>query len=130
MLRALESSLQFGRMKKKKIESLRGAALSAGKILATAAVDLWNEKVKKGKVSKTDSDRFEEAIKNIQMLKSTGKKGPSKRKVDHDAAKHGGEIEAQRAKKKSRKRTGGVDNELSNQERCNNEFLWAKWQGK
>ena len=130
MLRALESSLQFGRMKKKRIESLRGAALSAGKILATAAVDLWNVKVKKGKVSKTDSDRFEEAIKNIQMLKSTGKKGPSKRQVEQDAAKHGSEGDAQRVKKKSRKRTGRVDSELSNQERCNNEFLWAKWQGK
>ena len=130
MLRALESSLQFGRMKKKKIESLRGAALSAGKILATAAVDLWNVKVRKGKVSKMDSDKFEEAIKNIHMLKSTGKKGPSKRKVDQDAAKLGSEVEAQRVKKKSRKRTGGVDSELSSQEKCNNEFLWAKWQGK
>ena len=50
--------------------------------------------------------------------------------MNEDAAKPGTEGGEQRVKKKSLERTGRVDSELSNQERCNNEFLWAKWQGK
>ena len=58
-------------------------------------MDQWNVKVKKGQVSKRDSERFEVAINKIGILKYTGKKGPSKRKVNQDATKTGSERKGQ-----------------------------------
>ena len=67
-------------MKKKKVEALRGVALLVGKVFATAAADLWGAKVKKGVVTKMGTEKYEQAIREVELLKSTGKRGPGKKK--------------------------------------------------
>ena len=131
LLGELEVALQFGRMMKKKVESLRGVALSVGKVFAAAAADLWGAKVKKGVVTKLGAEKYERAIREVELLKSTGKKGPGKRKKVKDDEKKGldGPEDAD-LKKKSKKKKGGVDSELKLDDMIYNDFCWAKWQGK
>ena len=126
----LEVALQFGRMKKKKVEALRGVALSVGKVFATAAADLWGVKVKKGVVTKIGAEKYERAIREVELLKSTGKRGPGKRKKakeDENVGLDGAEDPG--LKKKSKKKKG-VESELSLDDMIYKDFCWAKWQGK
>ena len=44
--------------------------------------------MKKGAVTKSGAEKYERAIKEIEMLKSTGKKGPVKRKKDREDKKN------------------------------------------
>jgi hypothetical protein len=131
LLGELEAALQFGRMKKKKVEILRGVALSVGKVLATAAADLWGVKVRKGVVTKLGAEKYERAIREVELLKSTGKKGPGKRKKAKEHEKDGldGPEDAAQ-KKKSKRKKGVVDSELKLEDRIYNDFCWAKWQGR
>ena len=131
LLEELEVALQFGKMKKKKVESLRGIALSVGKVFAVAAADLWGAKVKKGVVTKVGAEKFERAIREVELLKSTGKKGPGKRKKVTEVEKEGLDgPEDVGLKKKSKRKKGGVDSELKLDDMIYNDFCWAKWQGK
>ena len=109
LLGELEAALQFGRMKKKKVESLRGVALSVGKVFATAAADLWGVKVKKCVVTKLGADKYERAIREVELLKSTGKKGPGKRKKVKENEKDGldGPEDTGQKKMSKRKKVGG-----------------------
>jgi hypothetical protein len=130
LLSELEAALQFGRMKKKKVEALRGVALSVGKVFATAAADLWGVKVKKGVVTKLGAEKYERAIREVELLKSTGKRGPGKRKKAKEDKQEGLDGEEDGLKKKSKRKKGRVDSELSLDELIYKDFCWAKWQGK
>ena len=130
LLSELEAALQFGRMKKKKVEALRGVALSVGKIFATAATELWGVKVKKGVVTKMGAEKYERAIREAELLRSTGKRGPGKRKKVKEDEKGGLDgAEDPGLKKKSKRRKDG-ENELSLEDKMYKDFCWAKWQGK
>ena len=110
-------------MKKKKVETLRGEALSVGKVFATAAADLWGVKVKKGVVTKMGAEKYERAIREVELLKSTGRRGPGKRKKAKEHEKDGldGPEDAAQ-KKKSKRKKGVVDSELKLEDRIYNDF--------
>ena len=112
------------------IEALRGVALSVGKVFATAAADLWGVKVKKGVVTKMGADKYERAIREVELLKSTGKRGPGKRKKAKEDEKEGLDGAEDPGLKKKSKKKKGVESELSLDDLIYKDFCWAKWQGK
>ena len=88
-------------------------------------------KGEKGVVTKLGAEKYERAIREVELLKSTGKKGPGKRKkVKGDEKKGLDGPEDADLKKKSKRKKGGLDSELKLDDMIYNDFCWAKWQGR
>ena len=68
--------------------------------------------------------------KTKELLKSTGKKGPGKRKKKKEHEKDGLDGPEDTGLKKKSKRKKGGENELSLNDIIYKDFCWAKWQGK
>ena len=80
-------------------------------------------KVKKGVVTKLGTEKYKRAIREVELLKSTGKKGPGKRKKAKEHEKDGldGPEDAAQ-KKKSKRKKGVVDSELKLEDRIYNDI--------
>ena len=87
--------------------------------------------MKKGVVTKLGAEKYKRANKEVELLKSTGKRGPGKRKkVKEDEQEGLDGAEDPGLKKKSKRKKGGVDSELSIDDMIYKDFCWAKWQGR
>ena len=81
---ALEERLGLGRMSLDKVEGLRAIALSIGRILADATLELWETKIREGK-------RTEEGMKKYtRKLAAAALLSRAKSKKKNDEAKRAG----------------------------------------
>ena len=85
LIQALDLKLALGVMDKSKVEHLQATALSIGRVLADATLELWETKIRKGKRTETGIDKFTKKLAAAALLRRTKEK---RKRDDTNKAAH------------------------------------------
>ena len=69
LIQALDLKLSLGVMDKSKVEHLQATALSIGRILADATLELWETKIRKGKRTEIGIDKYTKKLAAAALLR-------------------------------------------------------------
>ena len=69
LIERLEAELKFGVMEKTRVEKLQAVALSIGRVLADATLELWETKIRKGKRTEIGIDTYTKKLAAAALLR-------------------------------------------------------------
>ena len=116
LIEALDARLGLGRMDIAKVESLQATAMSIGRVLADATLELWETKIKKGKRTEKGIDKYRRKLAAAALLRRAKDK---KRRDDRTRAEH-----SNKATKRKRSEQGRSSEEIKLA------FRLATWHGR
>ena len=85
LIQALDTKLSLGVMDKSKIEHLQATALSIGRVLADATLELWETKIRKGKRTEIGINKYTRKLAAAALLRRTKEK---RKRDDTNKAAH------------------------------------------
>ena len=85
LIQALDLKLSLGVMDKSKVEHLQATALSIGRVLAAATLELWETKIRKGKRTEIGIDKYTKTLAAAALIRRAKEK---KKRDDTNKAAH------------------------------------------